>query len=242
MRALLLVCIFFSTSIFANNLNDLNYITESYPPFNYHENKKLKGLSVDILEAATKAVGEPVSRSNIKLKPWARGYDTALKGPKIVLFSTTRTEERESKFKWAGPIIATKVVVFSSKGVTINDASELSKYKIGVVREDVGEALLKKAGVPASAMKVSPGAEQLIKQLAAGRIDMLAYEESVGAHLMKSANLDPSKFNVAYTLSEAQLFYSLSPDTPDEYVNKLQKGIDQITQSGELDKIKSQYK
>ena len=242
MRVLLLVCIFFSTSIFANNLNDLSYITESYPPFNYHENKELKGLSVDVLEAATKAVGEPVSRSNIKLQPWARGYDAALKGPKVALFATTRTEERESKFKWVGPIIATKVVVFSSKNVTINDASELSKYKIGVVRDDVGEALLKKAGVPASAMKVSPGAELLIKQLAAGRIDMLAYEQSVATYLMKSANVDPSKFNVAYTLSEGQLFYSLSPDTPDEYVNKLQKGLDQIAQSGELDKIKSQYK
>ncbi|GLT16966.1 amino acid ABC transporter substrate-binding protein [Vibrio zhanjiangensis] len=241
MRFLLLISVFFSASIFANNLNDLNYITESYPPFNYHENKELKGLSVDVLEAATKAVGEPVSRSDIKLQPWARGYDAALKGPKVALFATTRTEEREPKFKWVGPIIATKVVVFSNKNVTISDPSEFSNYKIGVVRDDVGEALLKKAGVPESAMKVSPGADLLIKQLAAGRIDMLAYEQSVATYLMKSANVDPSKFNVAYTLSEGQLYYSLSPDTPDEYVTKLQKGLDQIAQSGELDKIKSQY-
>ena len=52
MRVLLFICMFFSASIFANNLNDLNYITESYPPFNYNENKELKGLSIDVFRGS----------------------------------------------------------------------------------------------------------------------------------------------------------------------------------------------
>ncbi|MDN3611166.1 hypothetical protein QWZ16_16130 [Vibrio ostreicida] len=70
---------------------------------------------------------------------------------------------------------------------------------------------------------------------------MLAYEETVASYLMKASNIDPSKLKVVYTLSSGQLFYSLSPDTPDEHVEKLQKGLDMITQSGKLDAIKNSY-
>lgn len=241
MKILVITCLIFSTSLFAKNLNDLDYITEVYPPFNYLDGSQLKGISVDVLEAASKAVDEPVSRNDVKVQPWARGYASALSGPKVVLFATTRTEERESKFKWVGPIIKTKIVVFSNNNVTITNPADLNNYRIGVVRDDVGEQLLKQLGVKASAMKVSPKAELIIKQIDAGRVDMLAYEQTVAAYLMKSYDIDPSQFNVAYVLSEGELFYSLSPDTSDDYVNKLQQGIDKITESGELDKIKSQY-
>ena len=70
---------------------------------------------------------------------------------------------------------------------------------------------------------------------------MLAYEENVASYLMRSANIDKSKFKVVYVLSESQLYYSLSSDTPDDYVSMLQGGIDSITSSGVLAEIKSKY-
>ena len=230
-----------STSVFAGKLTELKFITESYPPYNYQENGKLMGMSVDILEAATKAAGDPVMRKDVKVQPWARGYAAALSGPKVALFATTRTTERESKFKWVGPISDTKVVIFSAKDITVNGAEDLNNYRIGAVRDDIGEQLLKQLGVKASSIKLQPKADLLVKQLGAGRIDMLAYEENVASYLMRSANIDKSKFKVVYVLSESQLYYSLSSDTPDDYVSMLQGGIDSITSSGVLAEIKSKY-
>ncbi|MDN3611167.1 ABC transporter substrate-binding protein [Vibrio ostreicida] len=149
-------CLLLSASVWANKLEELTYITESYPPFNYEEGGQLKGIAIDVLEAATEAVGDPVGRKDVKLQAWARGYASALSGPNVVLFSTTKTKEREPKFKWVGPIIDTKVVVFSAKDVVIKDASELNNYRIGVVRDDIGEQLLQQQGVKSSSLKVSP--------------------------------------------------------------------------------------
>jgi amino acid ABC transporter substrate-binding protein, PAAT family (TC 3.A.1.3.-) len=139
----------FSTTTVAANLGELDYITEVYPPFNYEERGELKGIAVDFLEAATEAAGDPVSRDQVKIQPWARGYATALSEPNTVLFSTTRTDEREDKFKWVGPITDTKIVVWApkSKGITIDNASDFANYKVGVVRDDVGEHLLRSMGV-----------------------------------------------------------------------------------------------
>ncbi|ODQ00207.1 MULTISPECIES: substrate-binding periplasmic protein [Salinivibrio] len=234
----------FSTTTVAANLSDLNYITEVYPPFNYEENGQLKGIAVDFLEAATEAAGEPITRDQVKIQPWARGYATALSEPNTVLFSTTRTEEREDKFKWVGPITDTKIVVWApkSKGITINSGSDFANYKVGVVRDDVGEHLLRSLGVSDNALRLSPKADLLAKQLAAGRVDMWAYEENVSSFIMSQNNVDTSQFEVVYVLSEAQLYYSLSKSTPDSYVEKLQAGVDKAIASGALDEIKSQYK
>ncbi|WP_025674901.1 substrate-binding periplasmic protein [Salinivibrio socompensis] len=234
----------FSTTTLAANLSDLDYITEVYPPFNYEERGELKGIAVDFLEAATKAAGEPISRDQVKLQPWARGYATALSDPNTVLFSTTRTDEREDKFKWVGPITDTKIVVWApkSKGITINNASDFTNYKVGVVRDDVGEHLLRSMGVDQSVLRLSPKPDLLAKQLAAGRVDMWAYEENVSAYIMSQSNIDTSQFEVVHVLNESQLYYSLSNNTPDSYVEKLQAGVDQAIMDGTLDEIKNKYK
>ncbi|WP_205620222.1 substrate-binding periplasmic protein [Salinivibrio socompensis] len=180
----------------------------------------------------------------MKLQPWARGYATALSDPNTVLFSTTRTDEREDKFKWVGPITDTKIVVWApkSKGITINNASDFANYKVGVVRDDVGEHLLRSMGVDQSVLRLSPKPDLLAKQLAAGRIDMWAYEENVSAYIMSQSNIDTSQFEVVHVLNESQLYYSLSNNTPDSYVEKLQAGVDQAIMDGTLDEIKNKYK
>ncbi|ODP97117.1 amino acid ABC transporter substrate-binding protein [Salinivibrio sp. SS3] len=234
----------FSTTTVAANLGELDYITEVYPPFNYEERGELKGIAVDFLEAATEAAGDPVSRDQVKIQPWARGYATTLSEPNTVLFSTTRTDEREDKFKWVGPITDTKIVVWApkSKGITIDNASDFANYKVGVVRDDVGEHLLRSMGVDEDALRLSPKADLLAKQLAAGRVDMWAYEENVSAFIMSQNNIDTSQFEVVHVLDESQLYYSFSNNTPDSYIEKLQAGIDQATADGTLEAIKSKYK
>ena len=38
----------------------------------------------------------------IRLYPWARAYDMALKEPNVLIFLIARTSARETQFKWAG--------------------------------------------------------------------------------------------------------------------------------------------
>ncbi len=237
---LLLACLASFTAS-AAEFSKLKFITENYPPYNYRDDGKIVGLTVDVLHAASQAVNDPVTK--IELQPWARGYKNALDGPMVVLFGTTRNSDRESKFKWAGPINATEIVVLAkkSKNINIKDPADFDKYVTGVIREDIGEQLMVSLGVNQKAMKPSSRPEMLMKQLDHGRVDMIAYEKNVAKALMKDEGIDFSKYHVVYVLSQSFSYFAFSSDTPNEYVAKLQKGIDIIKGNGKLEEIKSKY-
>ncbi|MGF1741832.1 ABC transporter substrate-binding protein [Vibrio profundum] len=228
-------------NVSAAELNKLKFLTESYPPYNYRESGKIVGLSVDVLNAASKAVGDPVKK--IELQPWVRGYKSAISGPMVVLFSTTRNKERESKFKWAGPISSTEIVVLAkkSKNIKISNPKDFDKYAIGVVREDIGQQLLTSLGVIPKSIKAVSRPDMIIKQLEHDRVDMIAYENNVAKTMMTNAGMTPSDYETVYVLSKSFLYFAFSLDTPNEYVSKLQKGIDLIESNGKLESIKSKY-
>ena len=55
----------------------------------------------------------------LEVFPWARGYKMALNEPNTALYSTTRTPERETLFKWVGPLASNDWVMFGKKGTKI---------------------------------------------------------------------------------------------------------------------------
>ncbi len=76
-------------------------------------------------------------------------YQEALKKKGYMVFSTTRTAQRENLFKWVGPIIQTRIGIIAkkSKHIRVAEASELNQYRIGTVLKDIGELLVIEAGV-----------------------------------------------------------------------------------------------
>jgi len=219
----------------AGELTSLNYVTESYPPYNFKDGGKLQGIAVDLLSAASQAAGDPVNASEIKVLPWPRAYKMASDGPNTVLFSTTRTEQREPLFQWVGPITATRVVLLARKGggIQINSEADIKKFSIGAIRDDIGEQLVKAAGVPDSSIKKIPSADSLAKMLNIGRIDLWAYEENVARWFIKQGGFNNADFETVYVLKESDLYYTFSKDIPQQKVDALQGGIDAIRNNNE---------
>ena len=102
-------------AVSAQTVDDLTFITEDYPPFNFERDGKRQGIAVDALAEMLALAGARKTRADIKVWPWARGYETALKEKNTVLFSTTRTEAREGLFKWVGPIMPSRIVLVAKK-------------------------------------------------------------------------------------------------------------------------------
>ncbi|MCD8521421.1 MAG: transporter substrate-binding domain-containing protein [Saccharospirillaceae bacterium] len=217
-------------SAWAGELTTLKYITESYPPYNFKEGDKLQGIAVDLLVAATVAAGDPLSVDSIRVLPWPRAYMLAQKEAGTVLFSTTRTEQREPLFQWVGPIASTRVVLMARKAdnIVINNADDISRYMVGAILDDIGEQLLKSAGVADSAIKIIPSADALAKMLGAGRIQLWAYEENVARWYIKQSKLDNTQFEVVHVLKESDLYYTLNNNIPAATVQRLQEGVNKI--------------
>ncbi|MEH6346689.1 MAG: transporter substrate-binding domain-containing protein [Bermanella sp.] len=219
----------FAISSHGADLRDIEFITESYPPYNYEENGVVKGITVEILLEASKEAGQVLSRSQIKLRPWARGYRKALNGPMTMLFSMSRTKERESKFQWVGPILKNRVAVLAKKSsaIKIGSSDDLKKYSIGAVLDDVGEQMVKALG-SSSNVQTSATPSALAKKLNSGRVQLWVYDETVAQSVIKSAGLKGSDFEAVFTLKETASYYALSKDVPKQLVDLLQAGLDKL--------------
>lgn len=225
------------TSLSVLALERLTYLTEEYPPYNYFENGELQGISIDLLLAASKSVGSPLEKDQIRLQPWPRGYRSIQADKDTVLFAMARTPQREDKFKWAGPIGDTRIVVIAKKSARVNitQGQDLAKYSIGVISNDVGHQLVLEAGANDKNIERITTAVSLAKMLDFGRIDLWAYEENVAMWTMAKVGIDKENFEVVYVLKNLSMYYAFNINTDDEYVNKLQSGLDTIKQTNEDD-------
>lgn len=227
----------------AMSVKDLTYITEQYPPYNFKDQGELKGIAVDVLEAMFDEMNVGLGKGDIKLLPWAKGYDLAQNDPGTVLFSTTRSEARENMFKWVGPIAPTKISLVARKdsNVSISSIDDVKQYTVGVIRDDIGQQLLEEAGVSTSSLDIVSRADSNIKKLSRGRVDAWAYEETVAMWLIKSEGLDPADFEPVHTLSESQLFFAFHMATPDALIEEFQQALDAVKDSGQYQQVMDTY-
>ncbi len=65
---------------------------------------RLTGMTVEIVREIQQRVG---NQDPITVVPWARGFDAVQKNPNTVLFSMSRTAERNPLFNWIGPVLET---------------------------------------------------------------------------------------------------------------------------------------
>jgi ABC-type amino acid transport substrate-binding protein len=237
MRVLLLkitayVCILLptvSSNALAVGFDKLTIMTEDYPPYNYVENNQPMGKAVDLLLKATKAVGNPINKDQIRVTAWARAYQTAKSGPNTILFSTTRTEERENLFKWAGPIDEIRIVLIAKKSTGItNVAPQNINVDVGVVRDDIGDHLSVSAGVPDSVIKRNSKPDGMAKMLATDRIKAWAYPERTAFKHLKSIGENIDDYEVIHVLKASSLYFAFSKDVDDAIVAKLQQGINMV--------------
>ncbi|ENM5787838.1 transporter substrate-binding domain-containing protein [Vibrio metoecus] len=223
----------FSVNVQAQGLESLTYYTENYPPLNFEQDGKPAGIAVDLLQQAAAVTHVTLNPEHILVQPWPRSYRSALLKSDGVLFSTTRTTHRENLFNWVGPIADIKVVVLARKSshITVTDPIELGNYRIGVIRDDIGEQQLLQLGVPRESMVEGSTVSSLAEQLLKRRIDLLAYDERTALWWMSQENIPVEDFETVYVLMQGSLYYAFNKNIDKSVLANLQKGIELIKNS-----------
>lgn len=221
-------------------VEDLVYITEQFPPFNYQQEGKLQGISVDLLEKMLWHMNNTLDRSEIKLLPWDQGYRTAMQENNTVIFSTGRLTERESLFKWVGPISPIKTVLFALREshIKIDSPEDLRAIKIGVVNNSGEVQLAIDAGVNSSNLVERNDTHELIDLLRAGTIDVWAYPDLIGIRLAEEAGLSSEEYEIIYELGKkTPLYYAFNKNTSDSTVQAFQQALNLTKKGKEADGI-----
>ena len=126
----------------------LTLATEDYPPFNYKvgESLPITGMSTDTLV-------EMAKRANVEMAPtmvpWARALAMAEKEKNTCVYSTIRTPERESRYKWIGPLISDNLALFAraDADITLKTLDDARPYRIGTYNGSLANALLSAQGI-----------------------------------------------------------------------------------------------
>lgn len=223
---------------------NLSFITEEFPPYNYTESEIARGITVDVLLEAAEAAGLPLERKDIRSLPWARGYQMVQKGPGVSLFAMTHSQAREPLFKWVGPVVATRVVLMARKArqLKVNTPADLAAYQIGAIREDIGHLLLRELGVADKNLQLSASAISIASMLSKDRIDFWAYDEATASWFIKRLGFNSADFEAVYVLKEGEMYYAFSLDVDDAPLQRLQAGLDRLKKQRRYLDIINQYK
>lgn len=228
----------------AHQADDLLYITENYPPYNFNEKGELKGIAIDLMVLMLQKMNAHVKRSDIKMYPWVRGYYSVQNMPNTVLFTMVRSRSRDKLFKWVGPFSQHEIVLVGRKNMAIKIATstEAARYNIGVVKNDIAEFTLKEHQVPSERIFAVPYPEQSVKMLNSGHIDLWAQGEVVALWLLKQAGLNQDNFEVKHRFGVVgDNYFAFHKDTPDHLILQFQQALNQLKADGSYQKILDHY-
>ena len=177
MKTLVSLC--FGISLFGVNLalaSEVLVLGNESMPFNGIVNGKNAGITIEILQEATKH-GAPTFRYRLGL-PWKRAQNMVLEAGNnaTALIPLTRTSKRESQYVWIADMF-THQPRLSTTVLTSLPLEKAKNLDIGVIRGSAMIPLFEQIGL-IKLMQVD-SALQNAKKLANGRLDAVAESQYV---------------------------------------------------------------
>lgn len=211
----------------------LNLLTEEWKPYHYTEDGRVTGQTVDLLIEILQKVGSNQGRDDIVVLPWARAYRQAQAEPNTILFSTSRTTEREKLFKWAGPILKFESFFIGkkSRNFKIERSEDLHDYKVGVIIDSASALMAKRHGIPDENTTVNSEGIINVRMLDAGRIDFIPIQWENFARLATQAGIDPENYEPVFLAATVRLNFAFNLETPDWVVDRFQAAFEDILAS-----------
>lgn len=225
---------------------ELKVLTEDFVPFNYMENDEITGFTTEIVEILLEKTEIQPERGKILLWPWKRAYQTALEEDNVLLFTTTRTPEREDLFKWVGPIYPREQWMFTLKersDTQITTLEEAKHYTIVEVEDSANYQFFVKHGFePGKNLLTTNTWESKIKMLLAKRVELASYIPLELAYRLRQIGENYDVVEQLFLVSgEFQYYLAFSLGTPDAIVEQFQHALDAIKQDGTYQRLLEKY-
>lgn len=200
------------------------------------ENGRLVGIGPDQMR-------EMMARAGISytfdLLPWKRGYAMASERPDACILYTTRTPEREARFKWVGPIYEAQWVLMARadsriKLATLDDARP---YTIGTYSGDARDQFLRERG-----FKVEPAPSDLLNppKLIHRRIDLWAASVRPGSNVLAQHGWDKQIVPVL-TFRRIPVDLACNLKVPDALVARMNGALDAMRRDGTMRRLEAAH-
>ncbi|MEK2646268.1 substrate-binding periplasmic protein [Bdellovibrio sp. BCCA] len=232
-RVLLIVFLMLLSQISSAQNSRLRILTENWPPVTYEKSGAPQGMAVELTQLLQKRMN---SNDLIEVVPWPRGYELVKTKPNVLLFTMTRTPEREKLFTLLGPIANGEIALYTRRSFptefhTLDEIRE--KFTIGVHRGTVFQKTLEEYDFKNIVPVNSPISN--LKMLMAGRVDFICEDALVIKELLKEAGYPADASQKAFSLlKKSSLYFAFSRGTPKETVEKWQRAFTDVKKNGEF--------
>jgi polar amino acid transport system substrate-binding protein len=212
------------------NTPRLSIYTENYGNYNYslsgrefeHWRDDIGGSSTEVVKAMLEEAGYDY---RMRLRNWGVGYRRTLERPYYGLYSTARTPQRETIFKWVGPIAEYNWTIFRYEGSTVevNSLDDLRSLRVGGYANSATTLFLQDQGIEVSTL---PNDSLNAQRLAQNQIDVWIASDVNAYALAEEAgypDIEPE-----WIIRTVDMYLAMNIDTPTDVVNRLQAALERV--------------
>lgn len=211
----------------------------AWPPMEFLDaNKQPTGYSPDYLRALAKAIGMDVEVRNVAWDGIFGGVATGQYD--IVSSSVTITEERKKQFDFSDPYYEVVQAVVLPKGKSIQTLADLKGMKVGGQIATTGIFVVRKENVGAE-LKEYDDVGLAIEDMIKGRIDAVICDDPVAMYYVNKKPETAGKLNISFKTQDKEYYGFVVKKGRKDLVEKLNKGIRMMRESGEAKKIAEKW-
>ncbi|WP_417793800.1 substrate-binding periplasmic protein [Terasakiella pusilla] len=216
--------------------------TEQWAPYNYEEDGAVKGISVEIVQKLMDEVG---ATAKFVILPSMRSTATMAKTPGSMFISLFRTEERENKYHWVGPIVSSSVYFYKRVDSALEiDTLEDAKGVKRVASRYAGlvHTLLQQNGFT-NLEDTAKNGREVYRKLLAGRSDLGISDSPIGVkYILQQLGLPMTALTqTSVKILDMDLYIAVHKSVSPQEVKKWQAVLDRMKASGRYDQIIKKY-
>ncbi len=225
---------------------EVEVVTEEWIPYSFTANGRVVGISTEIVEQALRRAGISMAGGRVRLMPWARAYYEALHKGNTLIYTILRTPERESLFKWVGPLVPADSFYFfrlaARDDIRLHSLADARRYRIGILKESVHGQFLRRHGFDAASLDPVSYQYLNMKKLLSGRVDLIVDVERTVRLRAEKLGVPSTKFVRALFLFRREYYMAFNRDTPDSLVRKVGRALETMQKDGSVERILCRYK
>ncbi|WP_343728541.1 transporter substrate-binding domain-containing protein [Duganella sp.] len=237
MRLIIPTLFLLATCVCAATAAPLHLTTENLPP------ASMVGADGVITGRATDKIRELMARTGteykIEMLPWKRALMMAQTRERTCVYSTSRTPERESWFKWVGPTDEAEWQFWgrADHRFPLNTVDDARKLRIGTSIGDARDDYLRSRG-----FNVDAATNDLVnpQKLLLNRIDLWAVAVRNGAAFPAPPEWG-DKLVPLMVFHRVKVYLACNPSVPDELIDKLNAALAEMRRDGSLQRIDRKY-
>ena len=218
---------------------DLQLLTDNHPPLHFMQGNQLAGFGVDVVQALATQTGD---RIHLQQVPLLRALRMASDTPDTGVFTVLRTDERDDRYQWVGPLIEVETALYARDNLqppvhSLREADHLGRITVPrkwlVYSYLQGQNLNNLYGVETPA--------QMMRLFSLGRTDFVVSDTWSKAALAREQGMEPERLQYQIPLMKQNTYIAFSPQTDPKQVARWQQALDTLRTDGRLEQLRQRW-